>query len=77
LAGIAGRLDDEHVLAADILVDLDENLLVGEAPDAALGQLDFEIVGIDWASGRLLFPASNFICCSPALTGFSERPHCP
>ena len=42
---IGGRLDDEHVLAADILVDLDENLLVGEAAHARLGDRDFEILG--------------------------------
>ncbi len=41
---IAGRLDDEHVLAADVLVDLDEHLLVGEAADAGIGQRHLEIV---------------------------------
>ena len=41
----AGRLDHEHVLAADILVDLDEHFLVGEAAHAGLGQRHFEIIG--------------------------------
>ena len=35
-AGKRGRLQDEDVLAAHILLDLDEDLLVGEAPDAGL-----------------------------------------
>ena len=42
-AGIAGRLDDEDVLAADVLHDLDEHLLVGEAPHHALGERNLEI----------------------------------
>jgi hypothetical protein len=33
-----GRLDDEHVLAAYVLLDLDEDLHVGEAPDRAPGE---------------------------------------
>ena len=41
----ARRLHDEHVLAAHVLLDLDEDLLVGEAPDRALRKLDVEIVG--------------------------------
>ncbi len=40
-----GRLDNEDVLAADVLVDLDEDLLVGEAADAGLGQRQVEIGG--------------------------------
>ena len=32
---IAGRLDDEDVLAADVLLDDDEHLVVGEAADVA------------------------------------------
>jgi hypothetical protein len=42
---VRGGLDDEHVLAADILADLDENLLIGEAADARLGQLQLAIIG--------------------------------
>jgi hypothetical protein len=38
-----GRLDDEHVLAAHVLLELDEDLHVGEAPDHALGERQFEI----------------------------------
>ena len=40
-----GRLDDEQVLAAHVLVDLDENLLVGESPYAGVGERDFQIAG--------------------------------
>ena len=39
-----GRLDHEHVLAAHVLLDFDENLLVGEAADHGLGQRGLEIV---------------------------------
>ena len=45
LAGKRGRLDDEHVLAAHVFLDLDEDFHVGEAPDLALGQRDVEIGG--------------------------------
>ena len=43
--GVGGRLQDEDVRAAHILLDLDENLLIGEAPDAGLAQGDVEIAG--------------------------------
>ena len=38
VGGRGGRLDDEHVLAADVLLHLDEDLHVGEAPHDALGE---------------------------------------
>jgi len=34
----AGRLDDENILAADILEDFDEDLVVRKAPDVGLDQ---------------------------------------
>ena len=39
------RLQHENVGAADVLLDLDENLHVGETPHHGLGQRDFEIGG--------------------------------
>ena len=39
------RLDDEGVLAAHVLLDLDEDFHVGEAPHLALGQGHAEIGG--------------------------------
>ena len=51
IGGIAGRLDHEHILAAHVLVDLDEDLLVGEAPDAGIDQRHLEI-GRDRAGER-------------------------
>ena len=42
---IARRLHDEDVLAAHILVDLDEDFLIGEALDARLGEREIEIGG--------------------------------
>ena len=45
LAGIGRRLDDEHVAAAHVFLDLDEDLHVGEAPHHGLGQRGLEIGG--------------------------------
>ena len=42
---IGGRLDDEGVLAAHVLEDFDEDLVVGEAADLAAGQRLAEIGG--------------------------------
>ena len=39
-----GRLDDEHILAADVFLDLDKHLHVGKAPDNGLGQRNIEIL---------------------------------
>ena len=41
----ARRLDDEHVLAADVLLDLDEHFHVREAADDGLGERQLEILG--------------------------------
>ena len=41
----AGRLDDEHVLAAHVLQDLDEDLVVGEAADVGLHERQRELGG--------------------------------
>ena len=64
---IAGRLDDEDVLAADILVDLDENLLVGEPADTGLGQRQLEIIGDRAGQRRVAVPGEQFhVMSSPA-----------
>ena len=39
----AGRLDHEDVAAADVLVDLDRDLAVGEAPDLGLAEPDLQV----------------------------------
>ena len=41
----AGRLDEEDILAAHVLMDLDEDFLVSEAAYAGIGQRQFEIAG--------------------------------
>ena len=41
---VAGRLDDEAVAAADVLVDLHDQLAVGEQLGAAAAQRDLEVV---------------------------------
>ena len=40
---IAGRLQHEHILAADILLNLDEDFLIGETPDERIGQRKLKI----------------------------------
>ena len=45
VGGMAGRLDDKYILAADILVNFDENLVIGEALHAGIGQRYAEIFG--------------------------------
>ena len=42
VGGKRRRLDDEDVRAADVFLDLDEDLHVGEAPDHGLGQRQIE-----------------------------------
>ena len=41
----ARRLHDEDILAAHVFLDLDEDLLIGEAADGGLREVDFEILG--------------------------------
>jgi hypothetical protein len=40
-----GRLQDEDIRAADVFLDFDEDLHVGETPDYGLGQLALEVGG--------------------------------
>src|SRR5690606_5300994 len=40
-----GGLEDEHVLAAHVLLNLDEDLLIGEAADAGLSERNVEVAG--------------------------------
>ena len=42
---IGGRLQDEYVLAAHVFLDLDEDFLVCEAPDAGPADLDVQVAG--------------------------------
>ena len=42
---IAGRLEHEHVLAADIFVDFDKHFLIGKAAHARVCHLDLKIIG--------------------------------
>src|SRR5690606_31770503 len=45
VGGIAGRLQQEEVFAADVLVNLDEDLFVGKPPNAGVGQRDVQVLG--------------------------------
>ena len=58
VGGERRRLDDEHVLAAHVLLDLDENLHVGEAPHLALGEGELE-VGADRLGQRTVAVAAD------------------
>ncbi len=72
---IAGRLDDEHVFAAHVLVDLDEDLLVGKAAHLRIHQRHFEITcngpckrqvrvgGHDFHAEN---PRANWMCAPPS-----------
>ena len=59
--GIARRLDDEDIFAANVLVDLHENLFVGKTAHTGVGQRLLKIGGNARASGRLLLPDMIFI----------------
>ena len=63
---IGGRLDHEDILAAHVLVDLDEHFHVGKAPHAGFGQRQVEIAEIASASGRLLLQARIFMTVTTA-----------
>ena len=58
---VAGRLDHEHILAADVLVDLDEDFLIGETAHAlACVRGISRYSEIEWDSGKSPFPVNNF-----------------
>ena len=66
---LAGKEVDcmhEDVLAADVLLNLDEDLLVGEAPDAGLAKGMLRYLATASARTRLELPAKSFIKCSSA-----------
>ena len=67
VGGRRGRLDDEHVLAADVLLHLDEDLHVGEAPHDAFGQRYLEI-GRDRLGERTVAVACNQLHRIPLLS---------
>jgi hypothetical protein len=50
---IRRRLDDEHVRAADVFLDFDEDFHVGETADDGLGQRQMEPVGDFLRQGRI------------------------
>ena len=56
VGGKAGGLDDEHVLAADIFLDLDKNFHVGEAAHLRLDRRQLEILADGLGQGRLELP---------------------
>ena len=53
-----GRLDDEHVAAADVLVELDADFAVGKIADFDRRQRDPQILG-DFAGQRRMGPPAD------------------
>jgi hypothetical protein len=60
VGGCRGRLDDEHVLAADVLLHLDENLVVREPADDASGKRRFEVAGDRLGEGAVAVACNQF-----------------
>jgi hypothetical protein len=56
----AGGLDHEHVLAADVLVDLHVDLAVREPRDVRVTQGELEGLGDLLARGRFALPENSF-----------------
>ena len=67
------RLDDEDVRAADVFLDLDEDLHVGEAADHGLGQRQCRASSaISCASAGLELPATSLM--EPFLADIDASP---
>ena len=71
VGGSRGRLDDEDVLAADVLLHLDENLHVREAADDAPGQRGLEVACDRLGKGAVAI-AGNQFHCGPLLKALGE-----
>ena len=68
-----GRLDDEGIRAADVLLDLDEDLHVGEAPYHGLGQRQVQALRRSLARGPgLELPATSLM--EPFLADIDASP---
>ena len=70
---IGGRLDDEGILAAHILLDLDEDLHVGKAADNGLGERHVEIGGDGFAQ-RPVGVAGKKLHSDPVSRAFVAGP---
>src|SRR6266851_3666548 len=57
---VGGRLDDEDILAADVLVDLDKHLHIGKPPHARLGERLSEIGGDRLGEGAIAIAGQDF-----------------
>ena len=66
----AGRLHDEAVHAADVLVDLDVDLAVGEAGHLGLAERRLDVLADRRARSRFAFPLNMVRALSTALRGF-------
>jgi hypothetical protein len=57
---IRRRLDDEHILAAHVFLNLDEHLHVREPPDTRLRQRQVEVRGYGLGQRRIAVAGENF-----------------
>ncbi len=73
VGGGRGRLNDEHVLAADVLLHLDENLHVGEAPDHASGEGDFEVASDRLGEGAVAVACNQFHPTAPRPPSLAKK----
>ena len=65
VGGGGGRLDDEHVLAADVLLHLDENLVIREAADDAFGEGGLEVACDRLGEGAVAVACNQFHPTAP------------
>ncbi len=59
---IAGRLEDEDILAAHIFLDLDEDLLIGKPSDDGLGKRNAEIIANRFSQNPVRIASENLHC---------------
>jgi hypothetical protein len=60
IGGRGGRLDNEDILAADVLLDFDEGLAIGKGRDAAFAQFDADGFADGAGKGFVGGAAKNF-----------------
>ena len=71
---MAGRLDDEDILAADVFVDFYENFVVGKALDACVGERNIKIFGNFGSKRQITVTRHEFHSCVPRSGGPQESP---
>jgi hypothetical protein len=65
------RLQDEDVFAADVFVDLDEDLVVVEAADRSVGERQLEVVRNGLGQGGVRVAGDEFHRARPRCLGIA------